>query len=258
MKAFSGEIIGTFILVFVGLSAVVNAAIIEVYSGLFQVAMLWGFGLMIAIFVSAPMSGAHLNPAITLAFAFTTDFRWKSVMPYIVAQSLGALLASCVVYLLYGDAITSYEAHHGILRGSEESVRSAMVFGEFFPNPASCSIALGQVDCRSAFFAEAFGTAFLAFVIFTLIKLKELPNWVVPIFIGLTLTVLISLLAPISMAGFNPARDFIPRLFSNFAGWGTIPFSANGSGWLNVYIIAPIIGAIAGAFLAKWNSTADS
>ena len=60
--------------------------------------------------------------------------------------------------------------------------------------------------------------------------------------IGLTVTLLISLLGPLTMACFNPARDLGPRLFSALAGWGSVPFNANGQGWWTVYIVAPIIG----------------
>jgi glycerol uptake facilitator protein len=65
--------------------------------------------------------------------------------------------------------------------------------------------------------------------------------------IGLTITMLISLFGPLTMAGFNPARDFAPRAFSAFAGWGSLVFSANGSGWFVVYIVAPIAGGQVGA-----------
>jgi glycerol uptake facilitator protein len=64
--------------------------------------------------------------------------------------------------------------------------------------------------------------------------------------IGLTVTILISLLGPLTMACLNPARDLGPRLFSSLAGWRSIPFTANGLGWLNVYIIAPIVGGLLG------------
>ena len=251
MKDFLGELIGSFIMVFVGLATVVNAALIGSFSGLLQVAVLWGLGLVIAITISGPMSGAHLNPAITLAFARVTDFSWKKVPRYIIAQCLGSLIAAILVYILYSEAIYSYESLLDIERGSFESVRSAMVFGEYYPNPAMVEDSpLSSISILSAFLAEAIGTGILAYVIFTIIKLQDLPKWLIPILIGVTLTILISLFAPLSMAGFNPARDFMPRLLSVFLGWGTVPFMANGIGWLVVYILAPIIGAQIGAAIA--------
>jgi len=250
-KDFWGEIIGSFIMVFVGLATVVNAAIIGSYCGLLQVAVLWGLGLVIAITISGPMSGAHLNPAITLAFARYTDFSWKDVPRYIIAQCLGSLIAAIFVYLLYAGTLSAFETTLNIERGSPESIRSAMVFGEYFPNPAMLEVSpLASTSLLSAFLAEALGTGILAYVIFTIIRLKDLPKWLIPILIGVPLTILISLFAPISMAGFNPARDFMPRLLSCFLGWGATPLTANGIGWLVVYIFAPILGAQAGALLA--------
>lgn len=69
------------------------------------------------------------------------------------------------------------------------------------------------------------------------------PRGFEPACIGLTVTLLISLIGPLTMACFNPARDLGPRLFSSLAGWGSVPFTANGTGWLTVYILAPLLGA---------------
>jgi glycerol uptake facilitator-like aquaporin len=86
------------------------------------------------------------------------------------------------------------------------------MFGEYHPE---------VIPVATAFFGEFLGTAFLAFVIFALTDKRRadpLPTWLIPPAIGVTLTLLISLFAPLSMAGFNPARDFAPRLFSVLAG----------------------------------------
>jgi glycerol uptake facilitator protein len=69
--------------------------------------------------------------------------------------------------------------------------------------------------------------------------------------IGLTVTLLISLLGPLTMACFNPARDFAPRVFSSLAGWRSVPFTANGLGWLTVYILAPITGGLLGGAIYR-------
>ena len=75
---------------------------------------------------------------------------------------------------------------------------------------------------------------------------KAIPKSLIPLSIGLTVTILICLLGPLTMACFNPARDLAPRIFSSLAGWGKIPFTANGFGWLTVYVIAPILGGLLG------------
>jgi glycerol uptake facilitator protein len=76
------------------------------------------------------------------------------------------------------------------------------------------------------------------------------PGLLTPLIIGCTLTTLICVFAPLTMAGFNPARDLAPRIFSSLAGWGSLPFTVNGPGWLIVYVLAPVAGAIPGAALA--------
>jgi len=237
MKAFWGEVVGTLIMVFVGLATVANAVIVGTYTELWQVAAQWGLGLIVAIGIFGPVSGAHFNPAISLAFAATTDFPWKKVPAYIVAQCLGAFLGALAVYLYFSGEIANFEQVTGITRGSEAGIRSAMVFGEYFPNPAALegNSELTSVGVWEAFLAEAGGTSILAAVIFLIIRIKQLPSWSIPVIIGTTLSILIYNFAPTSMAGFNPARDFMPRLLSSFLGWGRSVFSHNGLGWLTVF-----------------------
>jgi glycerol uptake facilitator protein len=95
------------------------------------------------------------------------------------------------------------------------------------------------------------GTAVLVFAILGITDERNRMSTVglAPIAIGLTITLLISLLGPLTMACFNPARDFAPRLFSALAGWGKVPFAANGSGWFTVYILAPLAGGQLGGWL---------
>jgi len=99
-----------------------------------------------------------------------------------------------------------------------------------------------------AFIAEAFGTAVLAFAIFALTHRcngNEQKKVLVPPLIGACVGALIVLIAPLTQAGFNPARDFGPRIVAYLAGWGNIAFK----GWW-VYVLAPIVGAPIGAFIA--------
>ena len=126
-----------------------------------------------------------------------------------------------------------------------------MVFGEFYPNPQGKTLKEGNPARMSegrAFVAEVVGTAFLLLVIFctTDPKNHHRPQILTAATIGLTVTMLISLLGPLTMACFNPARDLGPRLFSSLVGWGSVPFTANGTGWLTVYLIAPVVGGLLG------------
>ena len=119
---------------------------------------------------------------------------------------------------------------------------------------ALTDVARATVSLPTAFFTEALGTAILMLVIFGSVDERNAsrPGTLTPLTIGLTVTILISLLGPVTMAAFNPARDLAPRLFSAMAGWGTLPFTFNGMGWLMVYVVAPVTGAVAGGGIYRW------
>jgi glycerol uptake facilitator protein len=246
-----GEFVGTFILVFFGCGSVCAAVMTGAQVGVFQVAIVWGLGIATAIYLTASLSGAHLNPAVTISLAAWGDFPKGRVAGYIATQMTGAFVAAALLYVIFGGAIAEFETRNGIVRGEPGSEASAMVFGEFFPNPQGRPLKeanRGRMSQGRAFVAEAVGTALLLLVIFctTDIKNRNRPQILTAATIGLTITMLISLFGPLTMACFNPARDFGPRLFSSLAGWGSVPFTANGIGWLTVYMIAPIVGGLLG------------
>lgn len=129
-----------------------------------------------------------------------------------------------------------------------------MIFGEFYPNPGGKPIDPKQTYMTShkAFSMELVGTMLFVLVIFAATDPKNpLSSNYAPFVIGLTLTALITILGPFTMCCLNPARDFGPRLFSAVAGWGSVPFTVNGHGWLTVYIIAPILGGLIGGGIYK-------
>jgi glycerol uptake facilitator protein len=246
-----GEVLGTFLLVFFGCGSVATAVLTGAQVGVFQVAIVWGLGIATAIYLTGGLSGAHLNPAVTIAFAVWRGFPWPRTAGYCLAQFLGALAASLALYAVYHGEIAAYETTHQIVRGAAGSEATAMIFGEFFPNPGGhplTAAARAAVTMPTAFFVEMLGTGLLVLVIFGCIdgQNPSRPRELTALTIGLTITILISLFGPLTMADFNPARDLAPRLFSALAGWGTVPFLVNGTGWLTVYVIAPVVGAVAG------------
>lgn len=252
-----GEFAGTFLLVFFGCGSVCAAVLTGAQVGVFQVAIVWGLGIATAIYLTGALSGAHLNPAVTLSMAVWSDFPKGRVVPYLAAQLAGAFVAAAVLYFVFGDALRMFEQASGIVRGALGSEASAMVFGEFFPNPGGKPLteaARARMTPLAAFGAEVIGTAILLLVIFcaTDERNQARPQILTAATIGLTVTLLISLLGPLTMACFNPARDFGPRLFSSLAGWGAVPFQVNGLGWLTVYILAPLVGGLLGGFLYRY------
>ena len=254
---FVGEFLGTFILVFFGCGSVATAVLTGAQVGIFQVAIVWGIGIATAIYLTGSLSGAHLNPAVTIGLAAWAGFPWRNVPRYVFAQFAGAIFASAVLFAMYHGTLVAYESTHQIVRGAPGSEATAMIFGEFYPNPGGKPFT-DEVRLRvthlTAFFIEFVGTAILMLVILgvTNARNSSRPQVLTAVTIGLTVTILISLLGPLTMAAFNPARDLGPRLFSSLAGWRGVPFTANGVGWLTVYVIAPIAGALAGGAIYRW------
>ena len=246
------EGVGTFLLTFFGTGAVFVAVLTGALSGLFQVAIVWGIAIGLAIHAVSAVSGAHLNPAVTIAAALFRAFpRWK-LAPYILSQIVGAFLASCVLFALFSGLLADFEKKNNITRGQPGSQLSAMVFGEYAPNPAiigTDQAAFDKVTHLQAFAAELIGTALLVFFIFAITDPRNRNRPDGTLFapaIGLTVAALICIIAPLTQAGFNPARDFGPRLFSYFAGWGSIAIPGPRGEFFTVYILAPIVGGIIG------------
>jgi glycerol uptake facilitator protein len=258
------EALGTFILVFLGCGAVHAAVLTEAQSGLWQVAIVWSVAVILAVYVVGGISGAHINPAITTALAAWGRFPWGDVGPYVLAQTAGAFVAAACLFGLFGPQLAAKEQEKQVQRGQPGSEITAMCYGEYFPNPGTLAgrsasekgsaIAerlqreYPQVPHVTAFATEALATALLALVVFALTDPRNtgVPPGLAPVFIGLTVAVLISVVAPLTQACFNPARDFGPRLFAFLAGWGAVALPGPRSpGFFTVYILAPITGAVA-------------
>ena len=255
LHACMAETLGTFVLVLFGTGSIAAAVYTGAQVGLWQVAAVWGFGVTLAIYVSGAVSGAHLNPAVSLAFAIFRrgHFPINRMFAYWGSQLLGAVIAGLAIFVLFNPFIDRYETENGIVRGEIGSQKSAMAFGEYFPNPGMFDSLSMPVSHLHAFAVEAFGTAVLAMVIFALTERRNAgiqTNGLVPFFIGFTVAALISLFAPITQAGWNPARDFGPRIVSWFAGWGEVAIPGPEGGFW-IYILGPLVGAPIGALVFK-------
>ena len=255
-SALAGEVLGTYLLVLFGTGSVASAVLSGGQVGLWQVGAVWGFGVTLAIYVSAGLSGAHLNPAVSMSMALLrpADFPARRLLPYVGAQLAGAVLAGGTVAALFGPLLRRFEAAREIVRGAPGSELSAMVFGEYFPHPAmfgTDAAARALVSPWQAALVEAFGTAVLVLVIFALTSPRNADRPganLAPFFIGFTVAVLISLFAPLTQAGWNPARDFGPRLVAFTLGWGRIAIPGPEGGFW-VYIVGPLIGGPLGGLV---------
>lgn len=245
-KEFIGETLGTFLLVLFGCGSVAVSVLFGAYQGLMQIALAWGIGVTLAIYLTRHLSCAHLNPAVSVAMVIGKRMSVRKLPIYLLAQFVGAFLAGLVLYLLFAPSISVYESIHHIIRGTAASVQTAKMFGEYYSIPGSPAI----VSMPLAIGAEAFGTFLLLLMIFALTEgcnVGRPSDGLAPFFIGLTITSIICLIAPLTMAGLNPARDLGPRMVAWLTGWGAASFPDQGGGFFFVYILGPVVGGILAA-----------
>lgn len=245
------EAIGTLFLVVFSVGAVCSAVLVQVETPHLHVTSVFGLGVTLAVMATASISGAHLNPAVSLALAVfrPAEFPARNLLPYWGAQYLGAVLGGAFNLMIFHPGYSHAEDSLGISPGSPESLVTVSTFGLYFPAPGGL-LPESAVSPAFAFLVEMWSTGLLVFVIFALTDRKQafVPKGAIPAYIGLTVTVLLTLYGPLTQGGINPARDFGPRLVAVMAGWGrmAIPGPRNGF-W--VYLLAPKLGGTLGAML---------
>jgi glycerol uptake facilitator protein len=245
-REFIGEALGTFLLVLFGCGSVAVSVLFGAHQGLMPVALAWGIGVMLAIYLTRHLSCAHLNPAVSLAMVVSGRMPIRKLPVYVIAQFAGAVLAGLTLYALFAPSIAAYEAAHQIVRGTPESVQTARMFGEYYSSPGGPA----TVSLPLAMGAEALGTFLLVLMIFALTEGCNVgrPNdALAPVFIGLTVTSIICLIAPLTQAGLNPARDLGPRMVAWLLGWGQAAFPDRVGGFFHVYVLAPLAGGVLAA-----------
>ncbi|MEA3327053.1 MAG: MIP/aquaporin family protein [Chloroflexota bacterium] len=245
MKEFIGEVFGTFILVLLGDGVVANVGLApRLAGGAYNwntITIGWAFAVIIAVYVSGGVSGAHINPAVTLALAFKRDFPWKKVIPYIIAQMIGAFLGAAAVYLVYRD---------GLIAANMPNVWSTgpgAVFQESFFQAVQAT-GVGSYSMVTASIAEFFGTMVLLWGVLASGDAKNmgLKNNLGAFLVGFTvLAVGLSLGGP-SGYSINPARDLGPRLFGALVGTKDL---FDGLYWLIPPVLIPAIAGPIGVVL---------
>jgi MIP family channel proteins len=234
------EFLGTFVLIIFGVGVVAQVVLSGQASGTYlSINIGWGLAVTMGCYVSAGVSGAHLNPAVTIAFAAHRGFDWRKVAPYIVAQLAGAFVASVVVYLTYHEALNAFD---GGVRQIVGAHGTAGIWATY-PQPFLSTFPGGVID-------QIVGTALLVGVIFGIVDTRNsAPSpGVVPIVVGLLVLTIGATFGFNSGYAINPARDFAPRLFTAVAGWGSDVFRA-GHAWWWVPIVGPILGGLLGGWV---------
>lgn len=248
------EFLGTFVLIMFGVGSVAMAVAALPGSGrtagpttFFQgagdwllIAWGWAFAVTFGVYVAGGVSGAHLNPAVTLAFAVRRKFAWAKVLPYWIAQLVGAFVGAAVVLLTYHSAISAFED------ASKPTGHSLTTFSIFatFPAPYFHGSIWGPL------IDQVVGTALLLLLIAAVVDLRNtgvMAN-LGPLIIGLAVGAIgISFGANAGYA-INPARDFGPRLLAWAAGWGKFAMPGDGD-WFSGYFWIPIVGPLIGGVL---------
>ena len=212
----AAEFFGTAILMIFGNGAVANVELKNTkghHAGWLNIAMGYGFGVMIPVLMFGAVSGAHINPAMTIAQAVNGLFDWSLVLPYIIAQLLGAAAGQLVVYITYYPHYKDTENANAILGTFCTTV---LVFG------ALCCLSMpwGEADHAAA-------SIVVGFIVWGLVTSMGGPTG----------------------PGLNPARDLMPRLLHAILPIPSKGSSRWGEAWIPV--VAPILGAIVGAFVFK-------
>jgi glycerol uptake facilitator protein len=245
------EYVGTFIVILVGDGAVATAVMTSALDG-WGVAMMWGFGVTLAIYVAAPVSGAHFNPAVTLSMALFRGFPAGRVLPYFVSQLAGAFTGAAAVYAMWAGHWQPAIEKMGIEVGAPGSQKLMSIFSCFYPSPGVGvdAAAMSTVSLGGAFFVEVLITGFLLLAIFSLTEPSStaLPqSGTGPLFVGFIVAVSVGLAGQLTMDAINPVRDLGPRLFGWVLGFGSIAFPGpRGNEWW-LYITAPLVGGVTGA-----------
>ncbi|HET9919511.1 MAG TPA: MIP family channel protein [Ktedonobacteraceae bacterium] len=206
----------------------------------------WGLAVMLGIYVAGAISGAHINPAVTLAFAARGQFPWSKVLPYMLAQVLGAFVAAAILYFVYqGALVQSLAANH-------------LTIGQIAQGPTYGGKGFGWifytghrsfVGTFGAFGDEFIGTALLVGLIFAIVDVRNQPVQanLNPLIIGLLIVAIGASFGLNTGYAINPARDFGPRLWVAIVSGGESFSVDNYYFWIP--IVAPLAGGVVGAFI---------
>lgn len=239
-----GEIFGTFILILLGDGVVANVGLAPRLAAPAYnwntITFGWAMAVVVAVYVSAGVSGAHLNPAVTLALALKRDFPMGKVIPFWIAQLIGAFLGALGVYLAYMDGLNAAGMPNVWCTGP------GSVFGSTFWGGAGGASA-GSYSLVNAVICEILGTAVLLWGVLASGDANNLP---IGANLGGVLVGLVVLAVGLCLGGpsgysINPARDLGPRIFGLLVGTQGL---FTGMYWLIAPVIAPLIGGVIGAY----------
>ncbi|WP_446213472.1 MIP/aquaporin family protein [Micromonospora sp. IBSANI012] len=229
----AAEFAGTAILILFGVGVVAQVA--AAGTGEFDsIAWAWGLGVTLGVYVAGRISGAHLNPAVTLALAVFKGFSWRKVMPYALAQTAGAFVAALIIRWNYSEVLSRFDP--GLTSKSQ---------GVFSTLPGAGVTEWGALR------DQIIGTAILLFLVLAVTDARNsLPAGnLAPLIVGLIVVAIGMAFAVNAGYAINPARDFGPRLASFLTGYETAFQDTSGYPYFWVPIVGPLVGGVIGAGL---------
>nr|XP_046159241.1 aquaporin-10a [Oncorhynchus gorbuscha] len=232
-----GELMGTFVLLMFGCSASAQVKTSRETKGQYLSAnMAFSVGVMSAMYLCKGVSGAHLNPAVTLSFCSLGRVPWVKLLPYALCQVLGAYLSSGLVFLVYYDAIMDFSGGNLTVYGANET---ASIFATYPSEHLSLS---------SSILDQVVGTAMLMLCILPLDDQKNspAPDALIPPIVAVVVLGIGMSMSSNCGGAINPARDLGPRLLTLTAGWGTEVFTCYNY-WFWVPMMAPLLGGMVGS-----------
>jgi glycerol uptake facilitator protein len=233
------EFLGTFVLILLGNGVVAMVVLFPsrnpgetIHGGFTNITLGWGLAVTMGIYIAGKVSGAHLNPAVTLALAAFRKFPWGKVVPYSIAQTAGAFAAAALVFWNYRPAF--YQV--------DPQLRSTA--GIFTTFPAFPGLP------QAGFLDQLIGTGLLVLLIFAIVDEFNAPPGanLAPAMIGLVVVAIGMSFGGMHGYAINPARDFGPRLFTAVAGFRNNGLTDGTHVWW-IPVVAPLIGGLVGAAL---------
>ena len=240
LRELLAEFLGTCVLIMFGVGVVAQVVLSKRAAGdTMSINIAWGIAVMMGCYVSAGVTGAHLNPAVTLALAVHRQFPWGKVLPYSCAQLAGAFVASAVVFVTYHEALGAFDGGVRHVLGAQGTAGIWATYPQSFLS-----------TFPGGFIDQVVGTALLVGVILGITDTRNspVPAGLAPVVVGLLVVVIGTSFGFNAGYAINPARDFGPRLFTFVAGWGGEVFSA-GNAWWWVPIVAPCVGGVVGGWV---------
>lgn len=231
------EFIGTFVLMLFGTGVVAMVVLFPsknpgetVHGGFTNITLGWGLGVTMGVYIAGKISGAHLNPAVTLALAVFRGFSWRKVLPYTMVQTAGAFAAAALVYWNYLPAFRQVDP---------QLDHTAGIFTTFPAFPGMP---------QAGFLDQLIGTALLVLLIFAITDEFNMPPGanLAPLLIGLVVVVIGMSFGGMHGYAINPARDFGPRLFTVVAGFSNNGLTDGSRVW-SIPVVAPLLGGLIGA-----------